>query len=123
VSGLKVNFHKSLLVGVNISDTWLTEAGLVLSCKMGKLSFLSLGFPISGNPRMLSFWEPVLNRIRSRLSVWKSRFLSFGGGLILLKFVLTALLVYALSFFKALPCVISSIESILNKKKLGGGEE
>ena len=26
MSGLKVNFHKSLLVGVNISDYWLAEA-------------------------------------------------------------------------------------------------
>ncbi|GAU45521.1 hypothetical protein TSUD_186780 [Trifolium subterraneum] len=60
MSGLKVNFNKSLLVG-----------------------------------------EPVLMRIKNRLSGWKSRFLSFGGRLILLKSVLTSLPVYALSFFKA----------------------
>ncbi|RHN56553.1 putative reverse transcriptase zinc-binding domain-containing protein [Medicago truncatula] len=101
MSGLKVNFNKSLLMGINISDSWLSEAASVLSCKVGKIPFLYLGLPIGGNPRRLSFWDPVVNRIKSRLSGWNSRFLSFGGRLILLKAVLTSLPVYALSFFKA----------------------
>ncbi|GAU52005.1 hypothetical protein TSUD_418090 [Trifolium subterraneum] len=57
--------------------------------------------PIGGDPRRLSFWEPIVSCIRTRLSRWKNRLLSFGGRLILLKFVLTSLPVYALSFFKA----------------------
>ncbi|XP_024632642.1 uncharacterized protein [Medicago truncatula] len=101
VSGLKINFHKSLLVGVNVSDSWLTEAASLLNCKVGTLPFTYLGLPIGGNPRRLAFWEPVVNRIKSRLSSWQSRFLSFGGRLILLKYVLIVLPVYALSFFKA----------------------
>jgi len=42
------------------------------------------------------FLGPVVNRIKYRLSGWRSRYLSFGGCLVLLKFVLTALPVYAL---------------------------
>ncbi|CAJ2670867.1 unnamed protein product [Trifolium pratense] len=81
MSGLKVNFNKSLLVGVNISDSWLREAASVLCCKVGKIPFLYLGLQIGGDPRRLMFWEPVLSRIKNRLSGWKSRFLSFGGRL------------------------------------------
>jgi len=29
---LKVNFHKSKLVGVNANDSWLHEAALVMNC-------------------------------------------------------------------------------------------
>ena len=36
MSGLKVNFHKSLLDGINIADSWLTEATSILNCKVGK---------------------------------------------------------------------------------------
>jgi len=119
VSGLKVNFHKSMLVGVNISFSWLTEVTSLLNCKMGKVPFLYLGLPIGGNPRRLS--NPIVNRIKSRLSGWQSRFLSFGGRLVLLKSVMTALPVYALSFFKAPSSIISSIESLLiNYYFLGG---
>jgi len=55
---------------------------------MGKVPFLYFGLPIGGDIKRLLFWEPVLNSIKSRLSGWKSRFLSFGGGLILFKSVL-----------------------------------
>jgi len=110
--GLKVNFHKSLLVGINIAGSWLNEATSILNCKVGKALFLYLGLPIGGDPRRLAFWEPVLNTLKSRLRCWQSRFLSFGGRLVLLKSVLSSLAVYALSFFKAPLGIISSIEYI-----------
>jgi len=114
LSDLKVNFSKSCLVGVNVAHSWLTEAALVLSCKVGSIPFVYLGMPIGGNSRRLSFWEPLLNRIRSRLAGWSSKHLSFGDRLILLKSVLSSLPVYALSFFKAPSGIISSIESLFN---------
>ncbi|CAJ2644200.1 unnamed protein product [Trifolium pratense] len=123
MSGLRVNFHKSMLVGVNIPDSWLVEAASALCCKVGKIPFLYLGLPIGGDPRRLCFWVPVLDRLKNRLSGWKSRFLSIGGRLVLLKSMLTSLPVYALSFFKAPSGTISSIESILIKFFWGGGED
>jgi hypothetical protein len=113
MSGLKVNFHKSMLVGVNFSESWLHEAASALRCRVGKVPFLYLGLSIGGDPRRLGFWEPVLTRMRNRLSGWQSRFLSFGGRLVLIESVLTSLPVYALSFFKAPAGTISSIDSLL----------
>ena len=46
MSGLKVNFNKSMLVGINIPDSWLGEAVSVLCCRVGKIPFLYLGLPI-----------------------------------------------------------------------------
>ena len=54
-SSLKVNFHKSMLFGVNIHDSWLAEAAFVLNCKLGRLPFLYLGLPIGGDPHKLKF--------------------------------------------------------------------
>jgi hypothetical protein len=123
MSGLKVNFQKSLLVGVNISDSWLTEAASILNCKVGKIPFLYLGLSIGGDPRKLVFWEPAVANIKSRLLGWQSRFLSFGGRLTLLKSVLSSIPVYALSFFKAPSGIISLIESIFNNFFWGGSED
>ncbi|PNX68360.1 cysteine-rich receptor-like protein kinase, partial [Trifolium pratense] len=53
MSGLRVNFHKSMLVGVNIPDSWLGEAASALCCKVGKIPFLYLGLLIGGDPRRL----------------------------------------------------------------------
>jgi len=91
LSGLKVNFSKSQLAGVNIHASWLSEAAMVLNCKVGSVPFVYLGMPIGGNPRRLAFWEPLLYQLKSRLSSWNSKHLSLGGRLVLLKSVLSSL--------------------------------
>ncbi|GAU42911.1 hypothetical protein TSUD_86490 [Trifolium subterraneum] len=45
-----------MLVGINISDTWLHAAASALRCKVGKVPFLYLRLSIGGDPRRLSFW-------------------------------------------------------------------
>ena len=50
VSGLKVNFHKSMLFSVNVNESWLHEAAMVMHCKHGRIPFLYLGLPIGGDP-------------------------------------------------------------------------
>jgi len=62
-----------------------------------------------------------VDQIVARLSLWNNKFLSFGGRLILLKFVISSLSVYFLSFFKAATCIISSIESIFKRFFFLGG--
>jgi len=94
---------------------------MVLSCKVGAIPFVYLGLPVGGNTRSLSFWDPIINRIKSRLSGWKSKHLSLVGRLVLLKSVLSSLPVYALSFFRAPSGIVSSIDSILNCFLWGGG--
>jgi len=56
MSGLKVNFHKSMLVGVNVEESRLGKAASVLSCKIVKIPFI-----IGGDARRLSFWDPVID--------------------------------------------------------------
>lgn len=67
MSNLKVNFNKSMLVGVNIVDSWLGKAATILGCKVDKVSFLYLGLPIGDEPRRLMFWEPVQIKIALNL--------------------------------------------------------
>jgi len=119
ISRLKVNFNKSMITGVNVTDTWLAEASLVMNCRRGPIPFVYLGLPIGGDSRKLSFWKPVVDRIVARLSVWNNKVLSSGSRLILLKYVLSSLPIYFLSFFKAPAGIISSIEYIFKKKWCG----
>ncbi|GAU43299.1 hypothetical protein TSUD_389980 [Trifolium subterraneum] len=123
ISGLRVNFHKSLLCGININRSWLLEAASVMCCKYGQLPFLYLGLPIGGDPRKLNFWYPLVVRIRNRLSGWKCKNLSIGGRLILLKSVLSSIPVYYLSFFSAPSGIISSLDSIFCHFFWGGCED
>jgi len=65
MSGLKVNYHKSMLVDINIEESWLREAASVFPCKIGSIHFMYLGLSIIGDVRHLFFWEPVLNHDES----------------------------------------------------------
>ncbi|PNX58635.1 ribonuclease H, partial [Trifolium pratense] len=61
VSGLKINFVKSKLYGVNV-DNRLLEAGAVfLSCNTAAIPFKFLGLPVGANPRRKETWKPVID--------------------------------------------------------------
>lgn len=55
ISDLKANFHKSMLVEVNVVESWMLEGSLVMNCRMGRIPFLYLGLPIGGDPRRFNF--------------------------------------------------------------------
>lgn len=86
-----MNFFKSSLTGVNVDDYFLNAASTFLFCSIGKLLFKFLGLPIGANPRRVSTWQPVIDRIRKKLTSWKGRRLSLGGRIVLINSVLSSL--------------------------------
>lgn len=101
ISGLKVNYRKSKLCGVNDENGDLMLMAGVLNCKVESMPFKYLSVPVGSNPRRLATWKPVLENIDKRLSAWKSRFLSLGGRVILINSVLSSIPVYFFSIYKA----------------------
>src|SRR4051812_19070438 len=98
VSGLKVNFHKSSLIGINIPQTWLEEATNILRCRVGSTPFKYLGLPIGANSRRLETWQPVIDSVCKMISRWKHNNLSIRGRVVIIKLVLSTIPIYYLSF-------------------------
>ena len=94
VSGLRINFGKSKLVLVEVVHTLDVLVGL-LGCKQSSLTLKYLGLSL-GAKFELSIWNPILERMKRRLVVWKRLNLSKGGKVTLIK-VLSPL--YLLIFF------------------------
>ena len=122
-SGLKINFHKSSLVGINVENSNLRCYSKLLNCGLVGYPFKYLGLEVGGNPRKKTFWKPVLEKLKARLSVWKGRFLSLAGRTCVIKFVLTAIPLFYLSVYKAPESVYESIISIQRKFLWGWGKE
>jgi len=78
---------------------------------------------VGGNPRKKNFWDPVLNKLKARLSVWKGRFLSMAWRICLIKYVLTSVPLYYLSLFRAPVTICKSITSIQRRFLWGWGKE
>jgi len=112
-SGLKVNFHKSKLVGIKVGRSSLETYARSLNCGLMQVPFKYLGLKVGGNPRRTQFWEPVVDKVKARLSAWKGKCLSLAGRVCLVKSVLTSVPLFYLSLFKAPISVCKMIASDL----------
>ena len=53
ISGLKVNFYKSKLVGVSLCEAVVDGFARILHCKMMNIPFVYLRIPVGANPRTM----------------------------------------------------------------------
>ena len=111
-SGLKINFHKSKLTGINVQSIDVACYTNALNYTQMGLPFKYLGLEVGCNPRKKQFWEPVINKLKTRLSVWKRHFLSMAGRVCLINSVMTVIPLYYLSLLKAPDPVCKRITSI-----------
>ncbi|XP_058784307.1 uncharacterized protein LOC131659083 [Vicia villosa] len=114
VSGLKINFSKSNVFGVNVDEVFMNTATSFLDCKKGVIPFLFLGISVGEKPRRRRMWTRVINNLKSRLTSWKGRNLSIGGRVILINAVLNAIPSFTLSFYKVPGMVLKEIKSLLS---------
>ncbi|GKB60561.1 RNA-directed DNA polymerase, eukaryota [Tanacetum coccineum] len=100
-SGLQINFHKSQILGVGVPRVVVETAASSIGCSIMNDQFQYLGIMVGENMSRHRAWADVIVKLRSRLSKWKSKTLSIGGRLTLLKSVLGASPLYCMSIFKA----------------------
>ncbi|XP_058783674.1 uncharacterized protein LOC131658394 [Vicia villosa] len=112
MAGLKINFSKSNIYGINLSDANLQMSYSFMSCGIGDLPFKFLGVKVGDSPRKLATWKDVIKDTRRRLDKWRGGFLSIGGRVVLINSVLNAIPLYSLSFYQAPKKVIKEIRSI-----------
>lgn len=100
-SGLKVNLKKSKLLGLGVEESVVRVWADLIGCGVDLLPFKYLGLPVGCVMNRYASWNSVLDKFNCRLSSWKSRMISFGGRLTLVKSVLGSLPLYFFSLFRA----------------------
>ncbi|WJX53700.1 hypothetical protein P8452_39668 [Trifolium repens] len=119
-SGLKVNFWKSSIIGVNVPNDFMAMAANFLHCRIGVTPFKYLGLPVGANPRLMSTWKPLIDVIRGRLGSWGNKYLSFGGRIVMVNAVLNAIPIFFLSYLK-MPCNVWKEVVKIQRKFLWSG--
>jgi hypothetical protein len=99
-SGLKVNFWKSCLVGVNVPLEFLQMASEFLNCRLGQTPFTYLGLPVGANPHLASTWAPMVEGLKKRLGSWGNKYVSLGGRIVLINAVLSSIPIFYLAYMK-----------------------
>ncbi|GKV01589.1 hypothetical protein SLEP1_g14135 [Rubroshorea leprosula] len=121
VLGLKINFGKSLLMGINVLEEWMTRMSCILNCKKGNFPCKYLGMPIGGKRRCIAMWRPMIESFKKKLASWKNRFIFLGGRITLLNSVLSSLPVFAMSVHLLPKGLILILDKICRNFLWGGG--
>lgn len=112
VSGLKVNFSKSSLVGVGCFEDLVRSLASAIRCRVGKLLILYLGLPVGPRTSSMALWNPVVEKVEKKLSTRKMRYLSLGGRITMIKACLSKMPVYYMSLFKMPKSVIGKLDKL-----------
>ncbi|GAB4857205.1 hypothetical protein Ancab_040518 [Ancistrocladus abbreviatus] len=111
VSGIRVNYHKSALIGIYCDSLWLNRMADALYYKVTS-SIKYLGVQLGMKIKKKAIWEPVINAMKKRVSGWHLSSLSFSGRVVLINAVLGSLPIYHLALFLAPLGVIKKLEQI-----------
>jgi len=107
--GLKVNYNKSTMVPVNVSEEKMNILANTFGCSIGSLPFTYLGLPLSiTKPTVADFW-PLVSKCERRL-VNISSFLSEASRLQMTNVVLSALPTYTMCTYLLPKTVIKQID-------------
>ncbi|GJW10884.1 putative RNA-directed DNA polymerase [Tanacetum coccineum] len=99
-SGLRINLHKSKIMGIVVENSKVDLAAADIGCMTLKSPFSYLCVKVGGRMMCTNSWEEIINKLLSRLSKWKMKTLLIGGRLTLLKSVLGSMPIYYMSMFE-----------------------
>jgi hypothetical protein len=91
--GLKVNYHKSSMIPINMDIERLAHFANTLCCQTGSFPFTYLGLPLSLTKPNLEYFMPMVCKVQKRLC-GIANFLNYGGKLELVKSVLTSMSIF-----------------------------
>jgi hypothetical protein len=92
-TGFRVNYHKSNMIPINLSDERLRHFSDTINYQVGSFPFTYLGLPVGLTKPSLDHFMPMVSRVLKRLC-GIADFLNFGGKLHLVKYVLASLAIF-----------------------------
>ncbi|GKC44506.1 putative RNA-directed DNA polymerase [Tanacetum coccineum] len=123
VSGLKINHLKTKIYGVGVRNDEIERLANRIGVSPGFLPFTYLGLPVGVNMKKIVCWNGIVEKVKKNLAGWKSKMISYGGRLTLVKSVLGSLPLYYFSLFRAPVHVIKKLESVRQNFFWGGNDE
>lgn len=120
-TGLKVNYSKSQMLPINLSDAKFDQLANTFGCSKGSFPFTYLGLPLGITKPKVNDFLPLVSKCERRLAC-ASSFLSQAGRLELTNVVLTALPTFHLCALALPKGVIKQIDKF-RKHRLWRGSD
>uniref|UniRef100_A0A8R7PWM5 Reverse transcriptase domain-containing protein n=2 Tax=Triticum urartu TaxID=4572 RepID=A0A8R7PWM5_TRIUA len=111
MSGMKINFHKSDLMTINVDYAVANEFAQIFCCKKGSFPIKYLGVPPHYDKLKREYLQPIIDRIIKGISGWLGRYLTYKGKIILLCACVISIPAYLMSVIKFPKWTINAINS------------
>lgn len=100
ISGMRINFHKSEIIAMNLSDETAHEISHLFSCPLGNFPIKYLGVHLRYENLRREDIQPIVDKMLRRIAGWRGRLLSYAARVVLIKACLTSIPIYLMSFIK-----------------------
>ena len=94
-TGLKVNYSKSHMYPINVSNERMAHLASTFGCDIGTMPFTYLGLPMGTTKPRIEDFTPMMDRVERRLSVCLT-WLSYSGRLEMVNSAITPITTYAM---------------------------
>ncbi|KAL6514499.1 hypothetical protein OROGR_020078 [Orobanche gracilis] len=111
-SGLIANRQKCEIYFGGMPIQKQLQIAVAVQLKIGKLPFRYLGIPLNGKRLSISQYQPLIEKMVSRIRHWTVKFLSYGGRLQLVQSVLYAIQHYWSQLFPLPKKVLKAVNTI-----------
>lgn len=108
-TGLKVNFHKSQLIPINVDDSRIAALTNALHCQLGQLPFTYLGLPLGLTKPKIQDFFPMIQRVEKRFACC-SNLLTYSTRLQMVNSVLSSLPTFFMCTFLIPKGVIEQLD-------------
>lgn len=98
-TGLKINYSKSQMMPINLSEQKITDLAAAFGCEVGTMPFTYLGLPLGTTKPTVRDLMPLVDNVERRLSgtaIW----MSYGGRVEYINSALSSLLSFAMCVIK-----------------------
>ena len=100
ISGMRINFHKSEIVPMNLDVDEAHEISHLFGCPIGSFPMKYLGVPLHFDKLSREEVQPLVDKILKKIASWRGRILSSAARVLLIKTCLASIPVYLLSFIR-----------------------
>ena len=100
LSGMRINYHKSELIPINLEPLDIHRISHIFCCPVGDFPIKYLGVPLHFDKLIREDIQPLVDKIIKKIASWKGKLLSHAARLALIRTCLASIPVYLLSFIK-----------------------
>ena len=111
MSGMRINYHKSDLLTINVEAEEANLFAQIFGCKIDDFPFTYLGVPLHFSKLRKEDLQPIRDKIIKRIAGWMGKLLSYSAKLVLLQACIASIPMYLLSFLKFPKWAIEAIKS------------